>query len=166
MRTIVPSLLLGSLVFVMILYLNASHSELLGNMKYILTGSKAMASIESDPDLSEKRRIERIRSMLISDRNKKDLIEGRPFWGAAQHMLELAFGAPADNSMVRVRNGMVYEFHTFDVEPEPVVFEFQDNKLACAHYASNQRSICDDERASFYKDSAALFSSTSAAAVR
>ena len=159
MRAIVPSLLLGSLVFMMILYLNASHSELLQDMKYALTGSEAMASIENDPETSESRRRSRIRGLLISDRNKRDLLEGRPFWGAAQHMLELAFGAPADHSVVRVRKNTVFEFHTFNTEPEPIVFEFQDNKLSCAHYATNNRSICDDERNSFYgKDNTSLFS--------
>jgi len=163
MRTIVPSLLLGSLVFVMILYLNASHSELLQDMKFAIMGNKAMASFEADsPDYKERTRTQRINSLLISVKNKRDLSDGRPFWGAAQHMLELALGVPADNAVIRSKDGVVYEFHTFDVEPEPIVFEFQNNKLACAHYSVNRKSVCDSQSDSYYGDASELFSSAEA----
>lgn len=164
MRTIVPSLLLGSLVFVMILYLNASHSDLLDQVKYAVLGNKAMASMSTN-DISDadRKRITRINSLLISEKNKRDLRDGRPFWGAAQHMLELAFNVPADHTVVRVKDSVVYEFHTFDVAPEPIVFEFQNNKLTCAHYAANHRTICDSGRDSFYANNTkALFSATEA----
>lgn len=159
MRTIVPALLLGSLVFVMILYLNASHSYLLDDAKYALTGNDAMASLDANNARQlELRRTQRINALLISDKNKRDLRKGRPFWGAAQHMLELAFGVPADNAVVRVKGETVYEFHTYNLAPEVIVFEFQNNKLACAHYASNQRGVCDTYYDSYYgTNSAALF---------
>ena len=165
MRTIVPSLLLGSLVFVMILYLNASHSNIVNQLKYMVSGNSAIASVGNSGPVSdgERRRLARIDSLLISEKNKRDLRDGRPFWGAAQHMLELAFGIPADHSIVRVKDSMAYEFHTFTVPTDTIVFEFQNNKLACAHYAQTKRTICDTERDSFYANNTrALFSATEA----
>lgn len=150
MRAIVPASLLGSLVFVAILYMNAMNPELLqGFADNISTNS---TSDKLDEKANQRGRIARIDALLISDRNKNDIKAGRIFWGAAQHMIELAFNDKPDNAVVSVRDKVIYEFHTytFNGVRDPIILEFQNNKLACAHYPATKTTSCNANKKSYY----------------
>ena len=155
-RAIVPAIFLGSLVFVVILYLNANYPYLLEDLKGAIGQQPAIASVDQyNSKQQERDRINKINALLISDVNKRDLREGRPFWGAAPHMIELAMATAADSAVIRTEGDTLYEFHIFSfegnaLENNTVVFEFQNNKLGCAHYARDNQSTCMTNKRSYY----------------
>ncbi len=151
MRTLMPSLLFGSLTFMAIIWINANHPEMIDGVMSSLRNEAISSQLPSNKE--ERARMDRINGLLISERNKEDLRNGRPFWDAAPHMVELAFGVYADDSVVRVKNNTSYEFQTysFGAGADPIVAEFQNSKLACMHYPNQQQSLCNDSRVSYYK---------------
>lgn len=153
MRKIIPVLLLGSLLFIAALYVNATNPYFFQDLGINIGDQSATASNQDYGAVqAERERISKINSLIISSQNKRDLREGRPFWGAAQHMIALAMSAPADSTIVRTKDNIFYEFHSyrFDGRREPVTFEFKANRLQCLHYLNEKRSICGESTQSYY----------------
>ncbi len=162
MRAIIPIILLGSMLFVAFLYANAQFPYMIEDMKITLGMQPAQASTQNPTERDAQRvRASRINALLISDQNKRDLREGRPFWGAATHMIELAMAQPAESSMARNNEKILYEFHvfTFANGRDPVIFEFHNNRLTCAHYPKTKQSLCEATIGGFYKDKTFPFDS-------
>ena len=165
MRAFVPLLLLGSLVFVAILYVGTHYPDMLGEFKSAIGQPDAMADAGSITQQQQERaRLKKIDALLISDINKRDLREGRPFWGAAPTFIELAFGTTADHSGLSVQNGISYEFHQFGFggAREAVVAEFQNGKLTCMHYATDKNTICNTGQQSYHKSAYPFIADTAA----
>lgn len=148
-RMVAPTLLLSSMIFIAVLYVNAQYPMLIPS---ITSGGQATVSPGNANHTHEYERLRRIDSLLIAARNKTDLREGRPFWGAAVHMVELAFRGQSDDAVIRRKGSRMYEFHTFGFNGtrEPVVMEFEDNKLTCVHYPQRSKSSCNAGAQSFY----------------
>lgn len=162
MRAIIPIILLGSMLFVAFLYANAQYPYMIEDIKTKLGMQSAEASIQSPTQRdAERARASRINALLISDQNKRDLIEGRPFWGAATHMIEMAMSQPAESASARNENSVLYEFHTFTFANgrDSVIFEFHNNHLICAHYPTTKQSLCESNDAGFYRGKAFPFAS-------
>lgn len=142
------------MLFVAFLYANAQYPYMIEDLKMNLGMQPAQASTQDPSERDAERiRISRINALLISDQNKRDLREGRPFWGAATHMIEMAMTQPADSSIARNENGTLFEFHvfTFANGRDPVIFEFHNNHLTCAHYPSSHQSLCETNGAGYYQ---------------
>lgn len=148
-RAIAPVLLVSSMVFVAILYVNAQYPNLLSQLG---VGTSTTTAPINSAEAREATRLTQINALLISARNKQDLRDGRPFWGAATHMVELAFRGPADDVILRSRGERLFEFHRYGFGGlrEPVVMEFQDNSLNCVHYPQRTRTACAAGLSSFY----------------
>lgn len=153
-------ILFGSLVFVAILYIGTHNPEMFSN----IGSPNAMADGgEYTDQQAERDRIRRIDALLISDLNKRDLKEGRPFWNAPQALVDLAFGAGASSTSLSVNNGISFEFHTYEISGgNNVVAEFQDNKLSCMHYAKDRNAICNTGKTSYYQGASYPFDNTTA----
>lgn len=151
-RKIVPMILFGSLVFVAILYLGSHNPELFSNIKDSVGGSNAIADGgDYNAQQLERDRYRRIEALLISDVNKRDLKEGRPFWNATPALVDLAFGASADHTSLSISNSISFEFHDYELSNGRIVAEFQDGKLSCMHYAADGKAICNQGRVSYYQ---------------
>ncbi len=150
-RTVVPIILFGSLVFVAIIYANATNPELFTDLKQQL-GIAEPVPIYSGGTAPPVQRNARIDALLIADANKRDLKSGLAFWGAAPHMLELAFNDRSDSVIVNIRDGVPYEFYSFQHTDKrgEVMYEFKDSKLICAHTLQTQRSDCANGESSYY----------------
>ena len=150
-RMIAPTLLLSSMVFVAVLYTNAQYPELMAQFRMSVGGAESAPAINA-AETMEAQRLRQIDALLISPRNKQDLREGRPFWGAAVHMVELAFQGPSDDAIIRSRGSRMFEFHRYGFagNREPVVMEFQNNVLTCVHYPQRTNTACSAGVESFY----------------
>lgn len=146
MRGVVPALLIGSLAFGAIMYVNATNPDLL-SFVYSTTTPAPPPTEEAPQD-----RNKRINALVISSQNKQDLRAGRPFWGAAQHMVSLAMNSKADHALVNKHENIFYEFqiYNFDQKRDPLIFEFHDNKLVCVHYPATKTSNCAPRQISYY----------------
>lgn len=151
-RHLVPLLLLGSLVFAALLYINAQYPELAWKLGIMQGSGNATAAIESNTSRQNFDRVRRINALVIAESNKIDLRQGRPFWGAATHMVELAFAGAADEVSIQRQGQRMFEFHSygFGGNREPVVMEFHDNSLSCVHYPQRENTRCSAGVKSFY----------------
>lgn len=148
MRAIVPALLIGSLTFAAIIYLNASNSNLFS----FITPQTQTTYENVDGSADVRSREKRINALLIPSANKNDLLAGKPFWGAAQHMVELAFNAKSTYVIVNARDKQFYEFQTFEFGGMrgTIILEFRDNKLICIHTPATQKTTCQQNAQSYY----------------
>lgn len=153
MRALVPALLLGSLVFVAMIYANATNPDFLDEFKRMvgLEDSITRTPAQSNKP-SEAQRLQRIDALLIAPANKSDLRKGLAFWGAAPHMIELAFNERSDSVFVNVRNKVTFEFYVYNHTDQrgQTFYEFQDGKLVCAHSMNTRRSSCNASQTSYY----------------
>lgn len=149
--SLAPFLLFGSLIAAAVLYFNAQNPAFFNELKYKALGASPIAT-KNDANANELARLQKIDALIISTRNKTDLREGRPFWGAASHMVDLAFKAPADEVGIQTSGARVYEFHRFGFggNREPVVMEYANNVLACAHYPQRKKTLCSPGSRSIY----------------
>ena len=134
------------------LYVNAQYPNLIEDLQYKLLGSNAQIIHPSATRHADTSRQQKIDALLISTRNKIDLREGRPFWGAATHMVELAFKGPADDVTIHSKGARIYEFHRFGFggNREPVIMEFANNILTCVHYPQRKQTSCSPGARSYY----------------
>jgi hypothetical protein len=139
-------------VFVMILYLNAFQPQVLEDWMRSAGLRPPLENASAKTQQEEKSRTVMINALLIPNGNKRDLQQGRPFWGAAQHMIALAMKRQPDGSLIKMHNNTLYEFQNYFFSDQRglLTFEFQDNSLACVHYLREQRSACNNGRASLY----------------
>lgn len=151
-RFLAPTLLLSSMIFVAILYVNAQYPRMIGQILGHDTLSRPQDDSISAARKREAMRLDKIDALLISPRNKEDLRQGQPFWGAAVHMVELAFQGPSDDAVIRRKGSRLFEFHRygFSGNREPVVMEFQNNALSCVHYPQREQTACNPGVTSFY----------------
>lgn len=151
-RRAVPAILIGSLVFCAVIYLGSHDPELFADITDSMSGTTAMADAGTLTDQqSERDRIARINALLVSDQNKRDLKEGRPFWSATPALVDLAFAATAEHTSLSTREGVTYEFHEYLVGGvQRVVAEFHNAHLSCMHYAADGNSICNSDTQSYY----------------
>lgn len=152
-RVVAPLMLLGSLLAVAGLYLNAQYPEYTKQIIYRVAGESALANrLPSEREAQELKRLEKIKALLISYENKLSLRDGKPFWGAATHMVELAFRGPADEVTLQRDGKDIFEFHRFSFggSREPVVMEYLQNELICIHYLQREKSICNHGQSSYY----------------
>lgn len=163
-RRAVPAILIGSLVFCAVVYVGSHDPELFADISDSMSGTTAMAdSGDINTQAAERDRLKRIDALLISDQNKRDLKEGRPFWGATPALVDLAFATVADNTTLSTRDGTSYEFHDYQVGgSQRVVAEFQNSHLSCMHYATDGNSICNTSITSYYGKSHYPFSGETA----
>lgn len=152
MRNLVPAIMLSALVCVALLYLNAFQPQVLDNLRVSLGMVPADTVVSPEEARRDRTRVQMIDALLISEANKRDLTAGRPFWGAAQHMIELAMGTQAENGLVRSRDEQFYEFqyYHFDDIRGSITFEFQNNSLSCVHYWNERKTLCSPQHTSFY----------------
>jgi hypothetical protein len=148
---LVPFLMFGSLLIGAALYANAQYPAFFLNIKYQLMGSSPTNGLVAGQN-KEQLRIQQIDALLISQRNKIDLQQGRPFWGAASHMVELAFAREADEVTINRQGARIYEFHRYGFagNREPIVMEFANNALTCAHYPQRRQTLCSPGARSLY----------------
>jgi hypothetical protein len=149
--TIAPLLLIASMLLAAALYLNAQYPNLIHNIQYKLLGTSVISTTGTGSS-AESIRLAKIESLIISNRNKIDLREGRPFWGAAAHMVELSFQGSADDVILKREGARAYEFHRygFGGNREPVVMEFANNVLSCVHYPQRKQTNCSPGARSYY----------------
>lgn len=154
MRAVVPALLMGSLIFVMILYLGAFQPQLIEQAQRRVGLLPPLQDGQAQALQAERERLDTIDDLLIPEKNKDDLRQGRPYWGAPQAMTALAMGRPPDNGFVKMHNEVLHEFQNyfFSGPRGLLTFEFQNNALACVHYLRERRSVCNRNTASLYAD--------------
>ena len=131
--------------------MNAQYPNLLHNLQYKFLTASAIATTGTSSS-EESVRLAKLEALIISNRNKTDLREGRPFWGAAAHMVELAFNGEADDVILKREGARTYEFHRygFGGNREPVVMEFANNILSCVHYPQRKQTNCSPGARSYY----------------
>ena len=100
---------------------------------------------------AESRRLKTINNLLISEANKKDIRQGRLYWGAPAHIIELAFNASADSVTIRQVDDRQAVFQHFSASPMgAVTVELHDNSLACVHDLNQKKSQCSQGESSIY----------------
>lgn len=146
-----PLLLLGSMLAAAVLYVNAQYPTLISDLQYKLFGTSSITP-QNTASIQASLRLKKIDALIISPRNKADLREGRPFWGAASHMVDLAFKGAADDVTIHSNGARIYEFHRygFSGNREPVVMEFANNVLSCVHYPQRKKTLCSPGARSYY----------------
>lgn len=150
--SVAPMLVLLSMFAGAGLYVNAQYPNLFKDLEYKILGAASQVSSANGISSADLQRMHKIDALIISPRNKTDLREGRPFWGAATHMVELAFGGVADDVTIHSNGARIYEFHRygFGGNREPVVMEFANNILTCVHYPQRQQTSCSPGARSYY----------------
>lgn len=152
MRILIPTLLLSTLVGVALVFLNAMQPQIVEDLRIQLGLATPGETVSPEEMRRNRSRVQMIDALLISDINKRDLREGRPFWGAAQHMIALAMSTDADNSIVRAEGDVFYEFQYFSFggKRDPITFEFHNNQLFCVHFWKERKTQCGPGKTSFY----------------
>lgn len=169
-KRLIKNLVFGSAIFAFAISSNVDYAYLLRNVELALfddismtmADNSAVASFETDSlGMTAQQRKQRISSLLISPQNKRDLLAGRPFWGAAKHMTELALSKRAKHVSTHSQKGITFEFQTFNLRSGSAVFEYQNNRLTCLHYETQPTSICDGFHHSLYpQNNRVLFSAS------
>jgi len=143
---------MGSLIFVMILYLGAFQPQLIAQAQRAVGLLPPLQDGQAKALRAERERREKIDDLLIPEDNKQDLREGRPYWGAPQAITTLAMGRAPDNGFVKMHNDVLHEFQNYFFTDQRglLTLEFQNNALACVHYLRQESSVCNRNTNSLY----------------
>ena len=117
------------------LFMHAQHGHnfFLGSSDFSRSEVKA-----TDPAVV---RLRTINNLLISEKNKRDLREGRLFWGAAPAMIDLAYARPPVSIRVDASRQPLATLYRYEFDGKQVIhIELHDDGLACIHFPDQAAS--------------------------
>lgn len=94
--------------------------------------------INPSPDAKqEKKRLDHIELLPISDEKKNILTNRTIFLGASSSMVRLALGDPIDGTYYEDGSAQYWTYH-FEEDLKPTILEFHNNELLSAYSSGNR----------------------------